>query len=654
MEVFGRYQLLRRLGHGGMAEVFLARLASGDAAKYLAIKRLLRTFSNRPRVVRRLANEARLTVWLTHPNIVQVFDFGRVGEHYFIAMEYVDGCDLRSVIRPRGHAEQGCQLPIEVALDIAFQLTDALRYAHRCTDGEGQPLGIIHRDISPHNVLISRDGHPKLADFGVARAAISDDLSRPGALLGKLSYMPPEQAKGLPYDARVDLYACGAVLYEMLVGGRPFGESSRLAAASERLPAPPSTLRPSLPPELDALVLRAMAPQPDDRFQAAEEFCEALARQLEAFGGRPKPHQLAGLVSEALTKRATPPEEPLSGMDAYEPGEDSLIEPEVTAVRHFMILPKAAGDAAKQPRFLDSDTVPGQLPEPLGDRPTGTYEVPPALLHELPSASHELSRQQLAGAPTAPLPVPAELPHLLPPQRAPAARGVAAQPPAMERTFGQHALGAAQTLWRSSSQLLLENWQAAVLGAVAMVLFVLGFFVGRLTAPKAVVLRTPRRPAALLTVPAVDAGASAPSRRGTMRVSLRHPDAATLSPPPDAGTKRPARPARRAKSRPAKEPARHIAKAPDKSPSNPLSKRQQQWLRDHLLRAYGRGDYRVAQQTALRLLRHLPRDQSSLSLFGASSCRLRERSRARAAASRLSRGRRQMLKDFCRKQGIRW
>lgn len=653
MEVFGRYQLLRRLGHGGMAEVFLARLASGDAAKYLAIKRLLRNFSDRPRVVRRLANEARLTVWLTHPNIVQVFDFGRVGEHYFIAMEYVDGCDLRSVIRPRGHTEQGCQLPIEVALDIAFQLADALRYAHRCTDGEGQPLGIIHRDISPHNVLISRDGHPKLADFGVARAAISDDLSRPGALLGKLSYMPPEQAKGLPYDARVDLYACGAVLYEMLVGGRPFGESSRLAAASERLPPPPSTLRPSLPPELDALVLRAMAPQPGDRFQAAEEFCEALARQLEAFGGRPKPHQLAGLVSEALTKQATPPEEPLSGMDAYEPGEDSLIEPEVTAVRHFMILPKAAGDAARQPRFLDSDTLPGQLPGPLKEPPTGTYELPPALRSEPPSAAQKLSRQ-LAGAPTAPLTVPAEVPHLLPPQPTPVARGVVAEPPGVFRTFGQRALGAGQTLWRSTSQLLLENWQAAALGAGALVLFALGFSVGRLTAPKAVVLRTPRRPAALVTVSAVDAGAAALPRRGTVRVSLRHPDAAVLTPSPDAGPKRSRRAARRAKPRPAKEPARQVTKAPDKSPSKPLSKRQQQWLRDHLLRAYGRGDYRVAQQTALRLLQHLPRDPSSLSLFGASSCRLGQRWRARAAASRLSRGRRQMLKDFCRKQGIHW
>jgi serine/threonine protein kinase len=215
-------------------------------------------------------------------------------------MEYVDGCDLRRLVRPRGKAV-GTQLPIEVALGLALQVADGLRYAHNCTDAEGRKLGIIHRDISPHNILISRDGHPKIADFGIARARISEGLSQPGAIIGKLRYMAPEQAKGLPIDKRVDVYGLGAVLYEMLTGRRAFEDRSSVGAAAEGRPAdPPSCYRPSISAELDELVLKALAPAADDRFDSTRELGDALQEQLVAIGGIARPHQIAGLVSEAL------------------------------------------------------------------------------------------------------------------------------------------------------------------------------------------------------------------------------------------------------------------------------------------------------------------------------------------------------------------
>ena len=339
-EPFGCYDLVSRLGQGGMAEVFLARLGAGTAAKHLAIKRLLPGIGENPRLVQRLVDEARLCIWLLHPNIVQVFDLGRVGERYFIAMEYVDGCDLITLLRPPGLPS--VQLPMEVALEICFRVLDALRYAHGCTDGQGRPLGIIHRDVSPHNILVSRDGYPKLADFGVARAALeARDATRPGTVLGKFGYMAPEQAIGEAYDRRVDLYSAGATLYQMLTGSKPF--TDRASSPPEQwapAPEPPSRLRPSLPRSLDALILKAMAPRPDDRFSNAEEMGAAVLQELAAVGGPPKPHQLRTLVSEAIRQRRRAGRRGHASVSNVTPldfptHEGSLIAGEVTRVRQL-------------------------------------------------------------------------------------------------------------------------------------------------------------------------------------------------------------------------------------------------------------------------------------------------------------------------------
>ncbi len=342
-ESFGPYQLIARLGIGGMAEVFLARVGEGAGAKHLAIKRLLPRYCHSPRLVQRLADEARVCVWLRHPNIVQVFDFGRIGDAYFMAMEYVDGCDLHALLSPAGKLAQ--PLPIDLSLELGVQIVDALRCAHTCTDREGKPLQIVHRDVSPHNVLISRDGHPKLADFGVARAALElRDKTLPGEVLGKASYMAPEQAAGRPCDLRVDLYATGATLYQMLTGAKPFPNRSNDPASWERLPPPPSSLRPGLPPLVDELVLRALAPRREDRYASADEMGLAIMKALAASGGQPRPDRLATLVAEAL--RGGPPAREVVAVRAAPPDipieEVSLIPGEVTLLRTAQDLPITA------------------------------------------------------------------------------------------------------------------------------------------------------------------------------------------------------------------------------------------------------------------------------------------------------------------------
>jgi hypothetical protein len=645
VERFGRYELLRRLGQGGMAEVFLARLASGDAAKYLAIKRLLPTYSQKPRVVRRLANEARLTVWLTHPNIVQVFDFGRVDGLYFIAMEFVDGCDLRSVIRPSGRQQRGTQLPLEVALDVGLQLCDALRYAHRCTDGEGQPLGIIHRDISPHNVLISRDGHPKLADFGVARAAISDDLSRPGAVLGKLSYMPPEQAQGLPYDARVDIYASGAVLYEMLTGVRPFANSNRLTASVERRPDAPSSLRPSIPRGLDELVLRAMSPQADERFGDAAALGDALEGQLGALGGRPKPHQLAGLVREALgaaqrgrpgfipattrverQRGARPSAEvqaaeqsisPSVDLREYDPGEDSLIEPEVTAVRSFLGVGTSAGGSVGQARGAEwfqprerRDTRRSTGPEVATQRRELPSEQSEA---DSETTSDEASPSELGATDTVELEPAAIAP---PDRRAPRAE----HEPAVE--LRARLLAWAQPRWR----------QLAAAGG-GLLLFLLGLGVGRCTAsaPSAPGVR----PA--IVVPSPRAGA-APAEASESRVASRPPSPRDAGAAADIGKRDVGQ--------------RGVAARVPPRPARRRSTARQVRLRSQIMTSFFSNNYRRALQLGRQYLRAGPKDQSVLAVVGASACKLRKTRQARRAYLQLKLARRAMLRRVCQVEGI--
>ncbi|MFH1132341.1 MAG: serine/threonine-protein kinase, partial [Pseudomonadota bacterium] len=331
-ERFGRYALIRRLGYGGMAEVFLARVSSfGGFEKHLAIKRLLPYCTQDQSIVDLLADEAKITVRLTHPNIVQVFDFGKVEDSYFIAMEYIDGLDLKSLIRI--DEQTSAPLPFDVALYVTISVLEALEFAHNQTDLDGTPLGIIHRDVSPHNVLISRHGQVKLSDFGVARAAISRHVSFVGDIRGKFSYMPPEQLFGVNIDRRVDIFAVGAILYELIVGRSPYRSANaadQIKQLSQGIP-PPSVKKKGIHPKFDQTVLRALEKDPERRFQTASEFIgelkSLLASECKSDLMRPV-KELSKRVNDRMDNAGMnviePEIEPMS-MEVYLHDETSLV-----------------------------------------------------------------------------------------------------------------------------------------------------------------------------------------------------------------------------------------------------------------------------------------------------------------------------------------
>jgi hypothetical protein len=281
-EVFGRYELLRRIGVGGMAEVFQARTFGPQGfVKDVVIKRILGTFSEDPEFVRMFINEARLAAKLQHANIVQIFDFNQVDGVYYIAMEWVDGTDLRRVVNKS--RSRSMPVPIRMGVHVGVETLKGLHYASTRTE-DGRPLSLVHRDISPHNLLVSRSGEVKITDFGIAKVAALASSTRSGMLKGKLAYMSPEQAGNQPLDARSDIYSLGVVLWELLTGRRLFeGESeAELFAQVKQAEIPsPRALRPELPEGVERAVLRMLAVRPDDRFGSAAEALEQLSCHAE-------------------------------------------------------------------------------------------------------------------------------------------------------------------------------------------------------------------------------------------------------------------------------------------------------------------------------------------------------------------------------------
>jgi len=287
---FGKYQLLERLAVGGMAELYRARFdAMAGVSKPVVIKKILPAFAGSEAFVRMFVNEARIAVSLSHGNIAQVFDFGEIDGDYFLAMEYVHGQPLSKVLR-RSHALQFPFLPEAIALQIGIGMCRGLHYAHSRVDERGRSLQIVHRDISPQNVLLGYHGEVKIVDFGIARARNATDAAmQASGVKGKYPYFSPEQARGEPVDFRTDLYATGVVLYQMLCGRLPhLGKMVQAMQSIIRGEFPsPRSLNPRLSPELEATVLRAMAHAPEDRFASAQEMEHALADALHALGPRP-------------------------------------------------------------------------------------------------------------------------------------------------------------------------------------------------------------------------------------------------------------------------------------------------------------------------------------------------------------------------------
>ncbi len=260
----GRYRIQRKLGAGGMADVYLAE--DQELGRRVAIKILNSRHGNDDQFIERFRREAKNAAALNHPNIVSIYDRGEAEDTYYIAMEFLDGRTLKELIVGRGAA------PINVAIEYARQILSALRFAHR--------HGIVHRDIKPHNVLVDGEGRVKVTDFGIARAGTSQ-MTEAGSIVGTAQYLSPEQARGGEVDPRSDLYSLGIVLYELLTGKTPFDGETPVEIAMKHLstaPQPPSKLRPDIPPELDMVVLRALAKNPDDRYQSADQMEADLER----------------------------------------------------------------------------------------------------------------------------------------------------------------------------------------------------------------------------------------------------------------------------------------------------------------------------------------------------------------------------------------
>jgi eukaryotic-like serine/threonine-protein kinase len=260
----GRYRIIRKLGSGGMANVYLAE--DQELGRRVAIKILDDRHAADDQFIERFRREAKNAAGLSHPNIVSIYDRGEAEGTYYIAMEYLSGRSLKELIVSRGPT------PIKIAIEYTRQMLAAVGFAHR--------HGIVHRDIKPHNVVVDADGRLKVTDFGIARSG-SSQMTEVGSIIGTAQYLSPEQARGAPVDQRSDVYSVGIVLYEMLTGKVPFTGDTPLEIAMKHLsevPVPPSEVREDVPDDLDLIVLRSLAKDPEDRYQTAEEMDADLAR----------------------------------------------------------------------------------------------------------------------------------------------------------------------------------------------------------------------------------------------------------------------------------------------------------------------------------------------------------------------------------------
>ena len=408
-ETFGQYTLLERIAVGGMAEVWKARMRGVEGfQKTVAIKKILPYMTGNTDFISMFIDEAKLAAQLSHPNIVHIYDLGKIGSDFYIAMEYVEGKDLRSLLNAA--RQHDLPLPLGLALLIAVRLANALGYAHRKRDFEGREMALVHRDVSPQNVLISFDGDVKLCDFGIAKAVSKVGQTQMGALKGKLQYMSPEQARGAQVDARSDIFSLGAVLFEMLTGQRLFdgdSEMSVLEAVRQVKVRPPSQVVPTIPREIDDIVMHALAGRPEDRFQTAGELEQRLEAVLYALKPSPSYSDLAAYVRRVLesppvtpaTAAVTPARPPVRPATQVPPAAAPVLPSMAAATA-------AAAAAAAVAAGARASSVPSAMPAPAarGSAPATTAPPMPQLHGVPPPASSAApGAEPPAVAPLAPL-----------------------------------------------------------------------------------------------------------------------------------------------------------------------------------------------------------------------------------------------------------
>jgi serine/threonine-protein kinase len=358
---FGRFEILGRIAFGGMAEIFLGREATSlGANRMLAIKRILPHVADDPAFVEMFLDEARLAIQLNHPHICHIYEFGELEGSYFIAMEWIHGAALGKIIR-RARAKGG--LPPEFVARVIAQVAEALHYAHRAKDSNGQALGIVHRDVSPQNVMISYEGQVKLLDFGIAKAQSHTTKTQAGVVKGKFSYMSPQQCMGKHIDARADVFALGVVLYEALVGEslyhRPTEYETMRAVIEEPVPSIRDK-KPKLPMELDAIVQKALQKEPNDRFRSAADMQSALedwlARTGRSFTTAKIAQVMESLFEEQILAGPLVDSTPFGSSFQRRKGAEGTTDPQASN--------PSASSAALRPATSPSGVVPvpGELP----------------------------------------------------------------------------------------------------------------------------------------------------------------------------------------------------------------------------------------------------------------------------------------------------
>lgn len=305
-EMLGRYELLHRLARGGMAEVHLARIrGAGGFSKLLVVKRMLPHLNEDPEFVEMFLNEGRIAAQLSHPNICQVFELGEIDGKLFLAMEYLDGLPWTELLlaMPRSNSDA----VLRCTISVISQICEGLRYAHEFRGADDRPHPIVHRDVSPQNLFVTRDGACKLLDFGVAKVLTESSRTRSGMLKGKLAYMAPEQIRGEKVDPRADVFSTGVVVWESLTGTRLFQRTSDYqiwrAITEEPIPSL-SSVAPGFPPAMDAVIARALARDVTQRYPSIAAFASDLRDVVGLVGGPLTVEELAQLVKTYATKRS--------------------------------------------------------------------------------------------------------------------------------------------------------------------------------------------------------------------------------------------------------------------------------------------------------------------------------------------------------------
>ncbi|HLM48519.1 MAG TPA: protein kinase, partial [Myxococcaceae bacterium] len=442
-QLFGKYQLLKKLATGGMAEVWLARQRGIEGfAKNVVVKRILPHLSEDAEFVDMFGNEARIAARFSHSNIAQVYEFGEANGTYYIAMEYIHGEDLGRVMRKAYNAGGWIARPL--AIRIVASACEGLYYAHTRSDDSGRPLKVVHRDISPQNILVSFDGSVKLVDFGIAKAADQASMTKSGAIKGKFAYMAPEQAAGKPLDHRADIFAIGLVLYELITGQRPLKRESELGtlqAALECNISAPSQIA-EVPAELDSVVMKALAKAADDRYQNARQFQVALEDFLVSQRWAASSVHLSELMETLFADRLE--EERRSGNPEPRSDESMLGMPAVPVPpAEPPPPPRAASRVESRAGDMNWEAPPGeqapaQKPRtptraPLKRTESGTLPMGDLEEELLPPAAETPNRRRTnTEAPRRPAPESTAVARS--PSRVDVARGTGSESPAMRRT----------------------------------------------------------------------------------------------------------------------------------------------------------------------------------------------------------------------------